>query len=249
MHWELAHAVQACPRATRESADVYLAEVAGAPLVLACCGLGMVNAAAGTERVIQRFHPRAVLNYGCAGAHRLELMLGDIVVGTRLVAYANVQETPSGEVRYSGMPYLFEGEQRRINAIEADAELVEAARRVADQPVEAWPAELGWPESVEHRPARVVFGTVTSADRWNRAQASIARLAELHESLCEDMEAAAVAMVCAMHGIPFLSIKDISNNELLRATTGGTAMLEELGASQVARRAAQFTLSVVRALV
>lgn len=248
MHWELAHAVQACAGATRESADLYLAEVEGVPLVLACCGMGMVSAAVGTERVIQRYRPRAVLNYGCAGAHRLELMLGDIVVGTRLVGYASVRETPAGEVRYSGMPYLVDGEQRRIDALEADAELVEAARRIADDPVEAWPAGLGWPESVEHRPARVVFGTVTSADRWNRAPATIGRLAELHDSLCEDMEAAAIGLVCAGHGVPFLSIKDISNNELLRATTGGSAMVDELGSDQLARRAAAFTISVIRAL-
>jgi adenosylhomocysteine nucleosidase len=249
MDWELAHAVQGCAGATRESAEVFFGTLEGVPLVLACCGMGMVSAAAGTERVIQRYQPRAVLNYGCAGAHRLELLLGDIVVGTRLVAYDNVRETPSGEVRYSGMPYLVEGKHRRIDALEADAELVEAARRVAADPVEAWPAELGWPEAVAHRAPRVVFGTVSSADRWNRAPATIVRLAELHESLCEDMEAAAIGLVCAMHGVPFLSIKDISNNELLRATSDGRAMLEELGADQLARRAAHFTLSVIRALL
>lgn len=249
MHWELAHAVKACAGATRQSEGVYLTEIDGAPLVLACCGMGMVSAAAGTERVIERYRPRALLNYGCAGAHRIALLPGDIVVGTRLVAYDNVRETPAGEVRYTGMPYLVDGEQRRVDAIEANAELVEAARRVAADPVEAWPAELGWPEAVQHRPPCVVFGTVSSADRWNRAPATIARLAKLHESLCEDMEAASIGLVCAMHGVPFLTIKDISNNELLRATTGGQAMVEELGADQLARRAAHFTLSVVRALV
>jgi nucleoside phosphorylase len=94
----------------------------------------------------------------------------------------------------------------------------------------------------------VAFGTVVSADRWNRTPASIGALVTRHESYCEDMEAAAIGLVCASHGVPFLSIKDISNNELLRATSDGQAMLDELGADQLARRAAAFTLSVVRTL-
>jgi len=249
MEWELAHAVRTFSKVTRDGIGSYLAEIEGVPLVLAYCGMGMVGAAAGTERVIQRYRPRAVLNYGCAGAHRLELLLGDVVVGTRVVAYDNARETPAGEVRYAGMPCLVDGKQRRIDALDADAELVEVARRVAEQPVEAWPAELGWPGDVAHRAPRVVFGTVSSADRWNRAAATIARLVELHDSLCEDMEAAAIGLVCAMNGVPFLSIKDISNNELLRATSGGSAMLEESGADQLARRAASFTLSVVRSVL
>ena len=249
MDWELAHALRVCCEVTRDRVGAYVAELDGARLVLAHCGMGMVGAAAGASAVIVRYAPGAVLNYGCAGAHRLELLPGDIVVGSRLVAYDNVRESPSGEVRYSGMPYLVEGQQRRIDAIEADAELLEAARGLAESPVEIWPAELGWPLGVEHRAPRVVFGTVASADRWNRAPSTIARLVEVHDSMCEDMEAAAIGLVCAMHSVPFLTVKDISNNELLRATAGGQAMVEELGADQLARRAAAFTLAVVRALV
>src|ERR1051326_8182527 len=51
------------------------------------------------------------------------------------------------------------------------------------------------------------------------------------------MEAAAIAQVCASAPVPFLSVKDISNNELLRGTTSGQAMLEEVGVQQLPRRA------------
>jgi adenosylhomocysteine nucleosidase len=229
---------------------VYVAELDAQPLVLAYSGMGMVSAAVAAQSVISRFSPRAVLNYGCAGAHRAELLLGDVVVGTRLVASDNLRETPDGTYRYNGMYYLADGEQRRVDALEADPSLLEAARRVAEEHVERhepWPEDLGWPVDVAHRPPRVVFGTVISADRWNRSTESIRALVDRHDSACEDMEAAAMGLVCASHGVPFLTIKDISNNELLRATTGGQAMLEELGADQIARRAAAFTLAVVQA--
>jgi Phosphorylase superfamily len=69
--------------------------------------------------------------------------------------------------------------------------------------------------STARRP-QVFVGTVASADRWNRAPERIRELAQKLGSLCEDMEAAAIALTCASHDVPFLTIKDISNNEQLR---------------------------------
>ena len=255
LDWELAHLRGLLPGGTSEDWHdghlVHLGQLEHQPLVLAACGMGMVSAAAGTQYVISRYAPRAILNYGCAGAHRADLLPGDVVVATELVAYDNVRETAAGEVQYRGMTYLESGEPRRIDAVRADPELLIAAQTAADAFVdehEPWPAELGWPTAVAHRPPRVAFGTVLSADRWNRSPATIARLVERHDSLCEDMEAAAIGLICTSEGVPFISIKDISNNELLQPTTDGRAMLTELGVDQIARRAAAFTLAVVRAL-
>jgi adenosylhomocysteine nucleosidase len=224
-----------------------MAGVGSPELALVVSGMGMVSAAAATQATISRWAPRAVLNYGCAGAHRLDLLPGDVVVGERVVAYDNYRETPTGELEYKGMHYSADGEQRRIDYLTCDAELITAAHRVADEiggAHEPWPANHVWPASVAHRAPRAVFGTVGSADRWNRAPASIAALVARHDTLCEDMEAAAIGLVCASHHVPFLTIKDISNNELLRATRSGKSLLEEIGPEQIARRAAAFTLGV-----
>jgi adenosylhomocysteine nucleosidase len=240
MDWELAH-LQSQLHQAPDAAE----------LVLVVSGMGMVSAAAATQDTITRYSPRAVLNYGCAGAHRAELMLGDLVIGEHVVAYDNRRETPEGRLEYRGMFYRARGEQRRVERLACDAGLISAARRVADaigDDHEPWPPDLGWPASVPHRSPRVVSGTVASADRWNRAPASIAALVEQHDSLCEDMEAAAIGLVCASHEAPFLTIKDISNNELLRSTSTGRAMLTELGPEQVARRAARFTFSLLHEL-
>jgi nucleoside phosphorylase len=177
----------------------------GWPVEVVLSGPGMDPAASATREILARRRPRAVLNYGCAGAHRADLGIGDIVVGTRAVAYSE------GEGRF----------------IECDPELVDIAREVA----------TGF--------ERVTFGTVASADAWNRTPESIEALAALHQSLCEDMEAAAIGLVCAAEGVPFLTIKDISNNELIQPTLGWQALLRELGVDQVARRAAEFTFSVI----
>ncbi|MDQ6671507.1 MAG: 5'-methylthioadenosine/S-adenosylhomocysteine nucleosidase [Chloroflexota bacterium] len=254
MEWELAHLRRALPAGTEEWHDgqcAYVARLGRRPLVLVACGMGMVSAAAGTQAVISRYSPRAVLNYGCAGAHRAELLPGDLVVATHVVAYDSLRESPDGQLHYRGMHYLEAGQQRRTDALITDPGLLAAARHAADAFVkqhEPWPL-LGWPPGVPHRSPRLVFGTVASADRWNRSPASIGALVARHNSLCEDMEAAAIGLVCAGHGVPFLSIKDVSNNELVRPTLSGQTMLAELGADQIARRAADFTLAVIGAFV
>jgi adenosylhomocysteine nucleosidase len=214
-------------RALLPSGDGDVTELAGQPIALAHSGMGMLMAAAKTQSIIERFHPTAVLNYGCAGAHRPELLLGDIVVGTRVVAYDNAHEA---------------------QAVECAPHLVEAARRAAHEH-EPWPVDLGWPEHVPHRAPRLFYGTVASADRWNRTSQTIERLVTVHDSLCEDMEAAAIGVICDAHDVPFMTIKDISNNELLRQTASGSAMLAEMGTSQLARRAAAFTFATLQAFV
>jgi adenosylhomocysteine nucleosidase len=222
-----------------------------ADVALVVSGVGMVSAAAAAQDTISRYAPRAVINYGCAGAHRLDLLPGDLVVGERVVAYESYRESTTGELEYNGMYYVEEGEQRHVDSLVCDAALVSAAHRVAalvGDGHEPWPVALGWPDSVAHRAPRVVFGTVASADRWNRAPASISALVARHDSLCEDMEAAAIGLVCASHGVPFLTIKDISNNELLRGTAGWNRLVDEIGSEQIARRAAAFTFGVIREL-
>src|SRR5690348_6183142 len=106
MEWELLHICRMLTATAEEQPGVWRAELDAQPLVLHCCGMGMVNAAAGAQAVISRYAPRAMVNYGCAGAHRPELLPGDIVVGTRLVAYDNIRETPTGDNQYSGMHLL-----------------------------------------------------------------------------------------------------------------------------------------------
>lgn len=225
-------------------------KLAGRPVVLARCGIGMISAAAVTEAVIIHYAPAAIINYGCTGAHREDVLPGDLVLGERTVAYDSVRVAPDGTEEYKPMYYLRDGQQERIAYLPAAPELLDAARRAAarlEGRHEPWPPASGWPAGVPHRPPRLFTGVVASADRWNRAHARIRAIAGLHESLCEDMEAAAIALTCASHAVPFLTIKDISNNELLRTTDATTFTTETTG--QLGRRAAALTLATLREMV
>ena len=225
-------------------------ELDGLPIVLALCGLGMTSAAAVAEALIGQYAPAAVLNFGCTGAHRRELLPGDLVIGARVVAYDSTTQEPDGSEACVGMRYLRNGVQERALFLPADPGLLARAVGVAaalEGRHEPWPSDLEWPADVPHRGPVSVVGTVASADRWNRSPARIEALVRQHDSHCEDMEAGALALVCASHDVPFLTVKDISNNELLRATDGGADFLA-LYRSQLGRRASAVVLGILRDL-
>jgi adenosylhomocysteine nucleosidase len=219
--------------------------VNGLPVVVTKCGIGMVAAAAATERVINRHQPQAVLNFGCTGAHRRDIMPGDIVIGDRVVHHSRYHLLASGEEHYTGHTYHVGDEKVEASELEADPAWLRAATSAAStySPLD-WPRDAGWPSDVPMRSPIIYTGTVVSADIWTQQHARLDILHARHDSLCEDMEAAAINQIAAMHSIPYLTIKDISNNEYYRATDiageMGNFPFDEAG-----KRAAELTLATI----
>lgn len=211
------------------------------PVFATRCGIGMVAAAAATERAIDRFHPRAVLNFGCTGAHRRDLLPGDVVIGAACVNHGRVKILPDGSERFDDSGYHIEGELLIPAAVPGDAALLALAERVA----QGWSPEP-WPIGTASRPPLVTTGVVASADVWTQAPERIERLHLRHASLCEDMEAAAIAQICALHGVPFLTIKDISNNEFMETTD--IASWGNFPVAETGKRAAALTYRLLEAL-
>jgi len=211
------------------------------PIDLIVSGIGLVNAAAATATLCLLERPEAIVNYGCAGAHRDDLGPGDVVLGNRVVHVSSQMVLPSGERKYMGFLFHVNDVRTEIDAIAADPGLLALARRAVDAAaLPPWPGE---PEA-----PRVFVGPVASADIWTQHGESIRTLHDLHGSLCEEMEAAAIAQVAAIHGVPFLAVKDISNNELRRATeptARGFPSLESL-TPELGRRAALVVEGIVR---
>jgi adenosylhomocysteine nucleosidase len=191
---------------------LYSGELDDEPVRLLLTGIGMVNAGAALARVLSHVEASMVINFGCAGAHRSDIHPGDVVVGTRYVHHRAVTILPHGEESYSGIPVNPLEIADIVAGLEADVELLSIATQVADD----WVPDP-WPGS-KHREARVHAGTVTSADAWTQSTEHIERIHRDLGTLCEDMEASALAQIAAMHSVPFLAIKDISNNELLAVT-------------------------------
>jgi adenosylhomocysteine nucleosidase len=215
------------------------------PLIALCCGIGMVNAAAGTEHLVSRYAPRAVLNFGCAGAHRRDILPGDVIIGDGTVHHGAVHILASGDEFFPGKEYQVTGETVASTELQTDPGLrglaVAAAAGWIPDP---WPQGLNLPPGMSQRPPRTHVGRVASADIWTQFHERIDSLHARHGSLCEDMEAAAIAQVCARHGVPFLTVKDISNNEF-HALTQLEGNIDVLPAEEVGRRAAALLLRTI----
>jgi adenosylhomocysteine nucleosidase len=222
----------------------------GLSLVLTTSGMGMVAAGAATEAVIGRYAVRAVLNYGCTGAHREDILVGDVVIGTACIAYDHGRLRPGGGFEHRPARLFTDGTHRDVDAFPAGSALLAVAEFVAGMGRwrrEAWP-EARWPRGIPHRAPRVWFAPVASADRFTQDTTALRALHARFATLCEDMEAAAIAQICLLHDLPFLTVKDISNNEFHTVSTfdeGGTfAALE----SELGKRAGAFLFALLERL-
>lgn len=195
--------------------------LAGAqPVVIVVSDCGPANAAAALERLIVRFDPSLVLSGGSAGAHEPALLPGDVVVGSQyqILFPPSHQEERRRQGRHpKGFRFRRDGERRHSELLDAPPDLLETAVAAGDEElrlVGPWTGP-GWPAGTERRPATLHAGLIGSADTWTTGEEELRALRGFYGSLCEDMESAYLAQLCAFHGLPFLSVRTVSNNELL----------------------------------
>ncbi len=223
------------------------ATVNGVPIVMVRSGMGMVNAAAGTERLINTHQPQAVINFGCTGAHRRDILAGDVVIGTQTVHHNKLHILADGTEFFEARGSDVGGESWHPTVLDTDPSLLAAARAAAEGwTPEPWP-EAFWPASVPPRAPKVHEGPVASADIWTQHIPRLDVLHDRHGTLCEDMEAAAIAQVSRFHEIPFLTIKDLSNNEF-HASTDIAGGFTDFPTEEVGKRAAALTLRLLEHL-
>ncbi len=195
-------------------------------VVIVVSDCGPANAAAALERLVATFDPDLVLSGGSAGAHDAGLLPGDVVVGARyrILFPPAVQEERSRQgLHRKGFRFRRDGRRHHPGGLAVPAALLSRAVAAGEEELRALGAWTGpgWPEGVDHRPGKIVTGLVGSTDHWTTREEEVLALRELYGSACEDMESAYLAQVCAFHGLPFLSVRTVSNNELLRPLAPG----------------------------
>ena len=157
--------------------------LAGNEVVLWQCGIGKVNAAVGTLRLIQEHHPDVILSTGLAGGIDKCLSIMDVVVGSQAV-YHDVWCGMGNEYgQVQGLPARFD----------ADARLLKVARATADGPY-------------------VKEGLLCTGDQFITDKEALSVIkSKFPEGLACEMESAAIAHTCYMMQIPFMSIRVISD--------------------------------------
>ena len=67
----------------------------------------------------------------------------------------------------------------------------------------------------ESKKENFIFGRIASGDIWNKNKYRIKYINQKYGAICEDMECVAIYTVANIYKIPVISIKAISNNEIL----------------------------------
>lgn len=158
-------------------------------VVLLQCGIGKTNAATGVTNLIMTFHPDCVISTGVAGGIDTRLDVMDVVIGKE-VCYHDVycgDNCDPGQVQ--GLPRLFKGDER----------LVELASTLKTD-------------------VHIVSGLICSGDQFitNRDELDIIK-GKYPQGLAVDMESGAIAQVCHLWSIPFLSFRIISDTPGVKA--------------------------------
>jgi len=177
----------------------------GQAVVLALSGIGKVAAASTAATLIERFGARGIVFTGVAGGLGDGVQVGDVVVATRYAQH-DLDASPI-------FPrYEVPGYGRALFDCDAalSAQLAVAVQQCLAGGGAAWTAELDLPAPQMHQ------GLVVSGDRFVSSAAEVQALrsglrAVGMDALAVEMEGAAVAQVCADHGLPFAAMRSISD--------------------------------------
>lgn len=169
----------------------------GAPVVLLPGGMGKVNVAQAVTALLEREPVAGVIGFGIGGAYPGSgLEVGDVALASTAVYGDEGVDAPGGWISTEGIgiPLLQRGQVRRFNQFPLDAARVERARSAL--------AAAGIP-------ARVGPFVTVSACSGTTARGE--ELARRFGALCEGMEGAALAHVCALYDVPCLELRAVSN--------------------------------------
>lgn len=155
----------------------------GKEVVLMQAGIGKVCAAVGTVEMIRNYSPECIINTGVAGGIDKGIKVMDIVVGQEVV-YHDVwcgEGNEYGQVQ--GMPARYAGDER----------LCRIALRVKSD-------------------VAICGGLICCGDQFITDRPGLDTIKNnFPQGLAVDMESGAIAQVCYMYGLPFLSCRIISD--------------------------------------
>ncbi len=164
-------------------------KIFGKDVVVLESGSGKVNAAVGTQIMIDLYKPDAVINSGIAGSLSKDLIIGDIVISSDCVEHdinRTALEEPRGLIWFTG--------EKRID-IPADEEI---SRKLA--------------ECCENLGSTVRIGRIATGDMFVSYRRQREFIAFEFDALCCEMEGGAVGHVCYMNKVPFTILRSISDD-------------------------------------
>jgi futalosine hydrolase len=170
-------------------------------IILCTGGMGKVNAAHAATLMLVRFDPEAVIVFGIGGAYPSSgAGIGDLAIAKEEIAGDEGVLTREGfrDTRYIGIPLVKTAKSEVYSTYPASEPLLNSSLQ-----------SLGaYRKSGQ---GKIHVGSFVTLSTCTGTTARARELDERYNALCENMEGAAVAQVAALHGIPWLEVRGISN--------------------------------------
>ena len=165
---------------------IYEGKCASHDVYICLAGVGKVNAAANTQRLIDLFGVDCVINSGVAGCTCKHLGVCDIVVSKELTYHdfypINVLD------KYAPFSSVFKADEKLVSLA------LEACKNIGDENI------------------KFDAGMIVTGDRFVEDSEVVSRLRKDFNAYCTEMEGAAVAHVCVLNKVPFIVIRAMSDN-------------------------------------
>lgn len=178
---------------------VYTGGIGESKVAYIVSGMGKTNAAHAATLLLERFSPRLIILFGIGGAYPFSgLRVGDIAIAEKEVYGDEGVQTKEGfqDTGLIGIPLLQKGRKIFFNEFPLDRRLVRKALK------SFYPLPLA---------PQVKSGTFVTVSSCTGTRKRALELRKRYGAVCENMEGAAVAHLCALYGIPLLELRGISN--------------------------------------
>lgn len=167
---------------------IYKTQIGGNSVVCAVCGIGKVNSAMTTQKLIDRYSPDVVINCGVAGGLDKKLSVLDTVIVERAQYHD-----------FHPLSLLEEDENIGTSVFECDKDLVALALDTCRKLQKG--GKIGG----------YISGKVVSGDCFVESDEVSRQLRDELGASCVEMEGASIAQVCLVNKVKFLIIRSISD--------------------------------------
>ncbi len=163
-------------------------------IIFSHCGVGKVNAAHSTTIILENHEIGLLILFGIAGGYP-GVQIGDVVIAESENYGEEGVMTDKGwkSMEFTGFP-LLKNQRKYFNSFPLDAKFSQLAINAS--------IDIG---------LKVDAGHFITVSQCSGTGASGEILQKRFNGLCENMEGAAAAHICAKYGIPMIEIRGISN--------------------------------------
>ncbi len=189
---KLCHGIEPLPE--RAEGVVSKGSLLGKPILFLHCGIGKVNAAHSVTLLLEDQRPDILILFGIGGAYA-EAGIGDVVIAVSENYGEEGVMTPDGwkSMEFTGFP-LLKNDLEYFNTFALDRKLSQLAFMAT--------RDTG---------LNVHSGNFITVSQCSGTRRTGEIIRGRFNGICENMEGAAVAHICAKYKVPMIEIRGISN--------------------------------------